>query len=218
MKYCLCWPQLIFSAHCVAHTSIELLRGSRFRRKPFYRRPDAQIAVGHAYLSRICSFLEKREREKRKYSFYLRMPWPNLTFCSILAIYIPWFQITYLATAPFIDNQFDLAHVFVQIEQASAEWKLNADFSTMSTSLKFKVHNGLPSVPIRCYNNHSFSYKHMIFLSWLLPTCVTNNSWPGRKCRECKPWICDKTMLMSFVRRSRTQSVISQHSAAHPPR
>lgn len=116
------------------------------------------------------------------------------------------------ATAPFIDNQFDLAHVYVQIEQASAEWKLNADFSTMSTSLKFKVHNGLPSVPI------SFSYKHIIFLSWLLPTCVTNNSWPGRKCRECKPWICDKTMLMSFVRRSRTQSVISPHSAAHPPR
>ena len=35
------------------------------------------------------------------------------------------------ATAPFIDNQFDLAHVYVQIEQASAEWKLNADFSTM---------------------------------------------------------------------------------------
>ena len=71
-----------FSRLIAAHTSIELLRGSRFRRKPFTRPPDAPIAVGHAYLPRTCPILE-RKREKKREFFLLPMQWPNLTFCSI---------------------------------------------------------------------------------------------------------------------------------------
>ena len=30
---------------------------------------------------------------------------------------------------------------------------------------------------------HSFSYAHIIILSWCLPACEANNSWPEKKCK-----------------------------------